>query len=153
MDDGLTSTTTRTYDLWLTMWPTVELLRQAAHAQGEKKAPFLNRLRKSIREVGIKDPLLAWAHTSDSQHWDDDGKPRVIWGKNRLLVAIEQDIEYVPLIVSFDHFDYPPEHIAVADKIDLTTDNNIEKILRIDLWLHERDWGVINPVMKFYDGE
>ncbi len=139
----------RTYDLWMTMWPTVELQRQAAHPQGEKKAVFINRLRQSIMEVGIKDPLLAWAHTNDSRSWDDDGKPKVIWGKNRLLVAVEQDIEYVPLIASFDHDDYPPEYITVADRI--TTDAQLEKLLRIDLWLHETDWGVVNPTHKFYD--
>ena len=151
MDAGLTSTTARTYDLWLTQWPTLELSRQAAQPQGDKKAPFLNRLRLSILAVGIKDPLLAWNNTNDSRSWDDDGKPKVIWGKNRLLVALEQDIEYVPLIVSYDHDAYPPEYIKVADRI--TTDEQLEKLLRIDLWLHEKDWGVVNPTMKFYDND
>ena len=138
----------RTYDLWLCQWPTVELRLQAAGLGGTTKAPFLNRLRQSVRSVGIKDPLLAWNHTSDSQHWDDDGKPKVIWGKNRLLVAIEQDIQYVPLIVSFDHDSYPPEHVE-GDKVGMF--GKLEDILRIDLWLHKRDWGVINPTMEFYD--
>ena len=137
------------YCLWSCYWPTHLLFDQAAQPQGSKKAPFLDRLRESIWLYGVKDPILAWRHTHGGKTVDDNGQPRVIWGKNRLLVAKEQNIPAVWLVVSYDKEDSPPEDI-LAHKL---TYEQLQARLRVEAYFEEKQWGVVTPTHEFYDDE
>lgn len=137
----------RTFALWYGMYPT-RLLAPRAAQRFEKKAEWLQRLTNSVQMHGIINPVCCWHHTNHHHRVYNDefpDSPRVIWGKNRLLVALELELSHVPAIISMDKGIEPPG-------LSLITPSQIAARCGQSVWADEYGWGLVTPQTEFFDG-
>ena len=142
------------YRLWNVMWPVAPIAeRQMRHGPWKPpKERWLSRLRASIKKHGVKLPLLGWLHTS-TRHVvrEEPGAaqhPHIFLGNNRLMIAHELGIEFVPVILSLNKGKAPPKEY----KQERVSFGELHDIMNhADLIVSREQWMFIHPPTNFFD--